>query len=93
MVPLVVSTLGITAVMAVYELAKEWVRPDITLLESHIATIVFSALLGSVAVFIVLRRRPRTGELVAARDARGEGDRRVSASAAGWSGACGASAT
>jgi PAS domain S-box-containing protein len=56
---LVVSALGIAATMGLYETAKTWVHPDISIVESHVATIVFSTLAGGAAVFVVLRRRQR----------------------------------
>lgn len=52
------------SLMTVFELTKQLLYPDITLWESHLATIIFSASTASLAAFFALKRLAKMNDLL-----------------------------
>src|SRR5262249_41463761 len=53
---LLVTALITAAFMGIYEAVKQWMYPEIAIWQSHAVTIVFSAMITTVAMFVGLRR-------------------------------------
>ncbi len=56
-VPLILTMLIILIIMSVYEMTKQVMFPNLTVWQSHIMTIGFSAIVATIAVYFVWRER------------------------------------